>query len=145
MVDFWCHVLFESLPYDQWVISIFGIVPGPAVSKPCLPIHSKMNEASSFSIFYEYGPLKIRLQNCLNFANSSLRSAGSQFISGLLNPVAIVIWCVKLLNDKENNGESTWFVLVYPASDTMTNSQGELNLVYFFQTITANGITTVLS
>ena len=28
---FWRHVLFESLPYDPWVISIFGVVQGPVV------------------------------------------------------------------------------------------------------------------
>ena len=60
-----------------------------------------MNEACSFSFFREYGPLKSRSQYCLNFANSSRRSAASHSISGVLNPVDIVIQCVKPLNDKE--------------------------------------------
>ena len=54
-----------------------------------------MNEACSFSVFREYGPLKTRSQYCLNL------SAASQFIPGVLNPVAIVVRCVKPLNDKE--------------------------------------------
>jgi len=67
-----------------------------------------MNETCSFSVFRESGPLKIRSQYwknrsqyCLNFANSPRRSAASQFISGVLNPVVIVVRCVKPLNNKE--------------------------------------------
>ena len=52
------------------------------VSNPCLPIHNIMNEACSFSDFFENGPLKIRLQYCLNFASSSRKSDSSQTCSG---------------------------------------------------------------
>ena len=87
-----------------------------------------MNEACSFSVFRQYGPLKIRSQYCLNFANSSRKSAASQFISGVLNPVAIVVRCVEPRNDMKNKRRiTTWFGLVYKTSDTMSNLRGELN------------------
>ena len=41
------------------------------MSRSCLPIHSNMNEACSFSVFLENAWSKIRLQSCLNFMNSS--------------------------------------------------------------------------
>ena len=66
--------------------SAFSQVQLLYVSNRCLPIHNKMNEACSFADFLEYGPLKIRSQYCLNFANSSRKSDASQFMSGVLNP-----------------------------------------------------------
>ena len=73
MVHFRGDVFFEALPDFQRILFGLFVVPGQAVkqSRPCLPIHSEMNEACSLSDFFEYGPVKIRLQYCLNFANSS--------------------------------------------------------------------------
>ena len=59
------------------------------VSKPCLPIHNKMNVACSLIDFFEYGPLKTKSQYCLDLANSSRKSVASQFFSGVLNPAAV--------------------------------------------------------
>ena len=45
-----------------------------------------------------------------------------------LYPVAIVVRCVEPLNDMKNKRRiTTWFGLVYPTSDTMSNLRGELN------------------
>ena len=107
---------------------------------------SKINEACSFSAFREYGLLKIRSQFCLSLANSSRNSAASQFISGVLNPVAIVVRCVKPLTDKKNERRIfTWFGLVYWTSETMSNQRGELKLVYLLQSRTANEVKNMLT
>ena len=89
--------------------SLFAHVQLLKHSMPCLPIHSRMNDASSFSDFFENGPVNMRLQYGLNFASSSARSLASQFISGIrkLIAVAILVWSDYLL----------WFF--YPDSDTM--------------------------
>ena len=49
-----------------------------------------MNEATSFPDFLERGPLEIKSQYCLDFANSSRKSDASQFVSGVFNPLAVV-------------------------------------------------------
>ena len=71
--------------------SLFSYVQLLKHSMPCLLIHSRMNEACSFSDFFENGPVNMRLQYCLNFASSSARSLAYQFISGVRKLIAVDI------------------------------------------------------
>lgn len=101
VIYFRCFRVLKLMPNFIWFHELI------IMSNCCRLLHhgcqstTEWKKNCSFSVFFAWGPVKIRLQCCMNFANSSRKSWTSKFICEILNltVVAIIIIHSNLTNN----------------------------------------------